>query len=112
MRYVLEQCETRVTLAGSAAEALDEMSRGDFDVIVSDIGMPERDGYRFIGEVRKLPANRGGRIPAVALTAYARTEDRTAALRAGFDMHLVKPIDPNELLVVLGTLVLRRGVGC
>jgi CheY-like chemotaxis protein len=109
MRYVLEQCDMRVTLAGGAEHALEELSRGRFDVLVSDIGMPHRDGYWLIGEVRKLPASSGGTIPAVALTAYARTEDRTAALRAGFDMHLVKPIDPSELVVVLATLVLRRG---
>ncbi|HEY1533420.1 MAG TPA: ATP-binding protein, partial [Polyangiaceae bacterium] len=108
MRYLLAQCETRVTLASGATHALEELSRGAFDVLVSDIGMPEHDGYWLIGQVRKLPAARGGGIPAVALTAYARTEDRTASLRAGFDMHLVKPIDPNELLVVIGTLVRRR----
>src|SRR5579884_1177872 len=97
-----------VTLADRAQAALDELARGSFDVLVSDIGMPEHDGHWLIREVRKLPASRGGRTPAVALTAYARTEDRTAALRAGFDMHLVKPIDPFELHVVLATVVRMR----
>ncbi|HEY8090926.1 MAG TPA: response regulator, partial [Polyangiaceae bacterium] len=108
LRYLLAQCDARVTLAGDARSALDELARGEFDVLLSDVGMPEHDGYWLVRQVRELPFERGGRVPAIALTAYARTEDRTAALRAGFDMHLVKPIDPNELLVVIATLVERE----
>ena len=80
------------------------MAGGGIDLLVSDIGMPEIDGYEFIRRVRTL-GDEGARIPAIALTAYARTEDRTQALRAGFDMHLTKPVEPSELLVVIGTLI-------
>jgi PAS domain S-box-containing protein len=105
MRFVLEQCRSRVTLAVGPDEALETLQAGEFDVLVSDIGMPEKDGYWLVEQVRALPGDRGGRIPAVALTAYARSEDRTRALKAGYDMHLTKPIEPTELLVVVATLV-------
>jgi len=104
LRYVLEQCNTRVSEAAGATEALSQLSLGGIDLLVSDIGMPEIDGYEFIRRVRTL-GDEGARIPAIALTAYARTEDRTQALRAGFDMHLTKPVEPSELLVVIGTLI-------
>jgi CheY-like chemotaxis protein len=103
--YVLEQCGCQLVLAANAREALDALRDAKFDVLVSDIGMPEVDGYALIRSIRALPATQGGLIPAVALTAYARSEDRTMALRAGFDVHLTKPIDPAELLVVIATLV-------
>jgi signal transduction histidine kinase/DNA-binding response OmpR family regulator len=104
LQFVIEQCAAHVTVAGSVAEGLRTLDGARFDLLVSDIGMPGEDGYSFIRKVRELPSpNR--RVPALALTAYARVEDRTAALRAGFNMHLSKPIDPNELLVVLETLV-------
>jgi CheY-like chemotaxis protein len=67
--------------------------------------MPDVDGYELIRRVRALRPERGGRIPAVALTAYARAEDRTKALRAGFAMHLAKPIEPGELLAVIAVVV-------
>jgi signal transduction histidine kinase/DNA-binding response OmpR family regulator len=105
LRYVLEQCDSRVTLAENAREALAALSAGTFDVLVSDIGMPDIDGYALIRGIRALPTDTASRVPAIALTAYARSEDRTAALRAGFDMHLTKPIEPSELLVVIATLV-------
>jgi CheY-like chemotaxis protein len=110
IRYVLVQCGTHVTTADGASSALAALDAGEFDALVSDVGMPEHDGYWLVGELRKRSAARGGRMAAIALTAYARTEDRTAALRAGFDMHLVKPIDPNELLMVIASAVrMRRG---
>jgi CheY-like chemotaxis protein len=105
LRYVLEQCESVVTTVSSARHALDALERSSFDVLVSDIGMPDIDGYSLIRAVRLLPAERGGTLPAVALTAYARSADRAQALRAGFDVHLTKPVDPAELLVVIATLV-------
>jgi CheY-like chemotaxis protein len=73
-------------------------------VIVSDIGMPEEDGYSLIRKLRALPPSKGGNIPAVALTAYARTEDRTKTLVAGFNMHIPKPVEATELLAVLASL--------
>jgi signal transduction histidine kinase len=105
LRYVLEQCGSVVTLLDDAAAAAAVVRNGAFDVLISDIGMPEVDGYALIRAVRDLPGPHGGSIPAVALTGYARSEDRTQALRAGFDMHLTKPIDPAELLVVVASLV-------
>jgi CheY-like chemotaxis protein len=73
-------------------------------VIVSDIGMPDEDGYTFIRKLRALPREEGGRIPAVALTAYARAEDRSKALLAGFQNHAAKPIEPQELVMVVANL--------
>jgi signal transduction histidine kinase/DNA-binding response OmpR family regulator len=105
LRFVLEQCEVRVTCADHAVEALRLLGEEPFDLLISDIGMPDMDGYALIRAVRSLPEGGGGSIPALALTAYARAEDRTQVLRAGFHMHLAKPIDPSELLVVLATLV-------
>jgi signal transduction histidine kinase/DNA-binding response OmpR family regulator len=105
LRYLLEQCDCVVTLAASAEESLMALRKGAFDMLLSDIGMPGMDGYALIRTVRALPGAHGSRIPAIALTAYARGEDRTAALRAGFDMHLTKPIEPAELLVVIATMV-------
>ena len=104
IRYLLEQCDTHVTSAASAREALACLERGRFDVLVSDIGMPDQDGYTLIRRVRALPPSQGGWIPAVALTAYTRAEDRTRALRSGFNTHLAKPIEPSELLAVIAAV--------
>jgi PAS domain S-box-containing protein len=93
---------------GSAIEALEEMERQPFDVLVSDIGMPEMDGYWLINKVRQLPAERGGRIPAVALTAYAGIEDRRRVLLAGYQMHIPKPVEPAELTSLLASLAERN----
>jgi CheY-like chemotaxis protein/anti-sigma regulatory factor (Ser/Thr protein kinase) len=101
----LGQCGAQVTTASSAREALEAVAGGNFDAMISDIGMPVEDGYELIRRVRALPS--GGRIPAVALTAYARTEDRLRALRAGFEMHVSKPVDLTELIVVVANLVRR-----
>jgi CheY-like chemotaxis protein len=73
-------------------------------VIVSDIGMPEMDGYKLMRQVRRLPAAEGGRLPAIALTAFARSEDRTRAMMAGFQMHIAKPIEPQELVATVANL--------
>ncbi|HET9930508.1 MAG TPA: response regulator, partial [Polyangiaceae bacterium] len=69
-----------------------------------DIGMPEQDGYELIRQVRSLPRERGGDIPAAALTAWARPEDRQRMLNAGYSLHLPKPVEPAELVAVVGTL--------
>ena len=91
--------------AYSGAEAaLAAISESRPDVLVSDIGMPGEDGYAFIRELRARPAERGGRVPAVAVTAYARPDDRRRALSAGFDAHLTKPIDEVELVAVIASL--------
>ncbi len=101
---LLEQRAVDVRAAASSAEGLEHLDGWTPDVILSDVGMPVEDGYAFIQKVRALPRERGGATPAVALTAYARTEDRRRAMLAGFNMHVSKPIDPDELLVVLASL--------
>ncbi len=104
LNLVLEGCGALVWSASSAAEALALLEAKKFDVIVSDIGMPEEDGFSLIGKIRNLSVDQGGALPAIALTAYARTEDRTQALRAGFQMHIAKPIDAQELVQAIANL--------
>jgi CheY-like chemotaxis protein len=94
----------QVVSVGSAVEALAEMERGRFDVLVSDIGMPLMDGYALIEKVRQLPKERGGRIPAAALTAYAGVEDRMRVLSASYQRHIPKPVEPAELTTVVANL--------
>jgi PAS domain S-box-containing protein len=104
LQMVLTSCGAQAVLAASAAEALEEIGRGQFDVLISDIGMPEDDGYSLMAKIRRLPADRGGRMPAAALTAYARAEDRVRALRCGFQTHVSKPVEPSELIAVVANL--------
>jgi PAS domain S-box-containing protein len=108
VRRILERSGAQVQTATSMQAALEEFTRFTPHVILSDIGMPHHDGYELISRIRSLP---GGRtIPAVALTALARSEDRTRALRAGFQMHVAKPVDFAELLAVVQNLAaLRQG---
>jgi PAS domain S-box-containing protein len=101
---MLTQYGANVRAVASAQEALEALDRWPPDVLVSDIAMPDMDGYALIQKVRARPPERGGRIPAVALTAYARVEDRTHALVAGYHMHIAKPVNPAELAVVIATL--------
>jgi signal transduction histidine kinase len=105
----LEQHGARVAAVASVPEVLAAMDRESFDVLVSDIGVPGEDGYSLIRKVRARGAERGGNLPAAALTAYARTEDRVRALSAGFQMHLSKPIDPAELVATIASLAGRQG---
>ncbi len=101
---ILNKCGARVTGAASAAEALDALGTGGIDLIVSDIGMPGVDGYEFIRRVRAGERESGARpTPAVALTAYAREEDRLKSFRAGFQMHMAKPVEPGELTAVVAS---------
>ncbi len=106
---LLEQCGAQVTAVGSAREAIEAVSQVKADVLVSDIGMPGEDGYTLIRKVRALCAEQGGQIPAVALTAYARAEDRTRAIAEGFQMHIPKPVEPAELATVVASLAGRTG---
>ena len=101
---VLTRRGAEVISVGSAVEALAEMERQAFDVLVSDIGMPLMDGYALISKIRQLPKERGGRIPAAALTAYAGVEDRMRALSAGYQIHIPKPVEPAELTTVVANL--------
>ncbi|WP_437571542.1 PAS domain-containing protein [Sorangium sp. So ce542] len=107
VRAFVEERKARVRLAGSGEEALRLLELERPDVLVSDIGMRGMDGYELIRRVRALPQERGGDVPAVALTAYAGSEDRTRALLAGFQTHLAKPIQPTELLMAIGVLAAR-----
>jgi PAS domain S-box-containing protein len=109
LRVMLEQCGSQVKTAASAAEALKLFEQSRPDVLVSDIGMPEEDGYKLIAGVRAMEAESGGRVPAIALTAYARAEDRVRVLRAGFQVHVPKPIEPDELVAVVASLAGRTG---
>jgi len=106
---VLGACGSRVTAVASATEALEQIARETPDVLVSDIGMPEEDGYALIRKIRQLPPGRGGRVPAAALTAYARAEDRVRVLRSGFQAHVIKPVEPEELIAVIANLAGRIG---
>jgi PAS domain S-box-containing protein len=101
---VLTRYEAEVVCAASAKEALEVLERQTPDVIISDIGMPEKDGYQLIREIRKLGATRGGNIPAIALTAFARPEDRMKAMIAGYQTHLPKPVEARELVATIRTL--------
>jgi signal transduction histidine kinase/DNA-binding response OmpR family regulator len=92
----------------SATEALAALGRERFDVIVSDLGMAGMDGYSFIRAVRQLSDTQGGATPAIALTAFARSEDRQRAYRAGFQMHVAKPVDPSELVTIVAALTRGR----
>ena len=104
---ILEQRGARTIEAGSVEEALARLEEKP-DVLVSDIGLPDEDGYSLMRRIRALPRERGGAIPAAALTAYARTEDRMQALLAGFQIHVPKPVQPAELIAVVASLAARK----
>jgi PAS domain S-box-containing protein len=105
----LGHCGAEVVTARSAGEALEVMVTAVPGVLISDIGMPDEDGYGLIRRVRALPVESGGRVPAIALTAYARVEDRMQALKAGYQMHVPKPVELAELVAVVASLVRRDG---
>jgi len=105
---VLEGQGACVKAVSSARDALDLLEKERVDVLLSDIEMPGTDGYQLIRELRLRPSQQGGSVPAAALTAYARTEDRLRALRAGFQLHLSKPVQPAELTTVVASLATRR----
>jgi len=104
LSLLLNSCGATVSTASSAAEALKIVESERFDVIVSDIGMPGEDGFSLIVKIRQMPDELGGNVPAIALTAYARAEDRVKALRSGFQMHIAKPVEPDELLIAIANL--------
>jgi signal transduction histidine kinase/ActR/RegA family two-component response regulator len=111
IRHLLNECRAEVHTASSAAEALPLLRDVRPDVLISDIGMPDRDGYQLIREVRRLAAEDGGKTPAIALTAFARSEDRTRAMFAGYQVHVSKPIDPHELVATVASLAGRMDSG-
>jgi CheY-like chemotaxis protein len=109
LRTLLGQCGAHTTLAGSAQEAMLLFKDSQPDIVISDIGMPGEDGCHLIGQLRALPPERGGNVPAIALTAYARAEERLRVLRSGFQTHVPKPVELPELVAVTASLVGRAG---
>jgi CheY-like chemotaxis protein len=110
IKRVLEERGAKVVAVGSAAEAIPMIEREKPDVLVSDIGMPDVDGYEFLRRVRSLDAINARKIPAIALTAFARSEDRTLALRNGYLVHVAKPVDPSELIATIASVAGRSGL--
>jgi CheY-like chemotaxis protein len=108
LKEVLEKAEASVTCCPDASQALTVLADATWSVLLSDLGMPGHDGFALIQRVRQRGSTEGGDVPAIAITAYARMEDRNIALRAGFDAHLAKPIDPVELVELVAALA-RRG---
>jgi PAS domain S-box-containing protein len=104
LKVVLEQCGASVTTASSVREAIAVLKESRPDVLISDLGMPEEDGYSLIKRVRALSEEDGGKTPSAALTAYARAEDRMKVLRSGFQIHIPKPVEPAELVAVVANL--------
>ena len=111
VQTILGKSGAEVRTAASAEAALATLDAWVPDVVISDIGMPGQDGYEFIGHVRERPATQGGLVPAIALTAYARIEDRLKVLAAGFQMHVPKPVEPAELVAVVASLAGWAGKG-
>jgi CheY-like chemotaxis protein len=109
IQRVLVDCSADVLTAGSAEEAMHLVDTQKPHVLVTDIGMPGVDGYELLRRVRALERKRGGRLPAIALTAFARSEDRTRALRAGFLVHVAKPVEPSELVATVASISGRTG---
>ena len=108
LKQGLEYCGAQVRLASSATEALAALNAGVPDVLISDIGMPGVDGYEMIRRVRDLQTEKTRKVAAIALTAYTRVEDRLQALRAGYDMHVPKPVELTELVAVAASLTRRN----
>jgi PAS domain S-box-containing protein len=106
---VLSQCQAEVIIASGAEEALILLERERPDVLVTDIGMPDVDGFELLRRVRALGEARGGKTPAIALTAFARSEDRIRALHQGFRVHVSKPVEPAELIATVASVVGRTG---
>jgi CheY-like chemotaxis protein len=102
---ILEASGASVVTTASSREAFDALSRSAFDVLIADIGLPEEDGYALIRRIRRLDPEHGGRVPAIALTAYARTEDRDRALAAGFQRHVAKPVEPHALVRIVAETI-------
>ncbi len=100
--------DANVIAAAGTSEGLALLKTEKPDVVISDISMPDEDGYHFIAEVRKFSLEDGGATPAIALTAFAHAEDRARAIRAGYQYHLSKPVDSNELVSLIDHLVAHK----
>lgn len=102
--FVLKQTGASVKTAASAAAAIALLMQSQIDVLLSDVGMPEMDGYRLMQQVRRLPSEQNGQVKAIALTAYAGDFNQQQALQAGFQRHIAKPIEPQALVETIATL--------
>ena len=111
LRVVLETAGADVSTSGLAGRRTERIASLKPDVLIVDLGMPEMDGFEFISRIRASANTDIRDIPAAALTAFARSEDRTKALQSGFEMHLAKPVDPGELVASVATLVRRSTRG-
>jgi CheY-like chemotaxis protein len=106
---ILEASGASVITTASSREAFEALARSAPDILIADIGLPEEDGYALIRRIRRLDPDHGGRIPAIALTAYARTEDRDRALAAGFQRHVAKPVEPHALVKIVASTLMVEG---
>jgi len=106
----LAQQGAKAICVANAEEALEAFKLVEFDLLISDIGMPKTDGYELIRQIRNLETGKSRKVPAVALTAYARVQDRMQAIMSGFSTHVAKPVDANELITVVASLVGRLGI--
>jgi CheY-like chemotaxis protein len=106
IREILEATGATVITADSGQAALDKLSRAKPDLLVADLGMPVMDGFELIRQIRQSEEH--DQLPAIALTAFARSEDRTRALRSGFQLHLAKPIEPGEMMEAIRALARPR----
>jgi len=104
----LETHGINVSAVKSANDAIEQVINFQPEVLISDVGLPERDGYDLVHDLRKLPETAGGAIPAIALTGYASLQDREKAISAGFQEHLSKPVDVDDLIQVIGRLAPER----
>ncbi|MDN4056435.1 ATP-binding protein [Massilia sp. YIM B02763] len=105
IKRILSDCGAHVDIAGSAREALEMVRSARPQLLISDLGMPEVDGFELLDRVRQLPRDAGGLVPAIALTAFARSEDRLRALEAGFSAHISKPVEPSELIATVAAVI-------
>ena len=101
----LKECGASISMASGAVDAFEILSRSEFDVLLADVAMPDEDGYSLIRRIRASPARRLAAIPAAAVTAHARDDERRDALAAGFQVHVAKPIEPFELAQMVDRLV-------
>jgi CheY-like chemotaxis protein len=105
IKRILTDCGATVRIAASAREAFARFRDAVPNLLISDLGMPEVDGFELLDWVRHLTKEEGGQVPAIALTAFARSEDRLRALEAGFSAHISKPVEPSELIATVASAV-------
>jgi CheY-like chemotaxis protein len=107
--HILRGCGAEVITAAGADEAIEQLQQSHPTILISDLGMPDHDGFELIRRVRELPPKNGGTIPAAALSAFARSEDRRRAMLSGFQTHVAKPVEPAELVAVVASLAGKIG---